>query len=123
MLRLLLEAQGYQVISAGTSQEALDAVVKHSVSLIITDLYLPGMSGFALMRALHKIGRAIPPIIAVTGFVFLAGPESQAAAAALGARTILTKPINTATLLQAITAALSTVAKEDTKGADKGREA
>jgi CheY-like chemotaxis protein len=47
--RVLGEA-GYEVLSAGTPEEALRLVAgeEHALDLMVTDLVLPGMSGFDL---------------------------------------------------------------------------
>jgi two-component system, cell cycle sensor histidine kinase and response regulator CckA len=54
----VLEANGYRVLCAADSAEALDTLREHheSIDLILSDMVLPGMSGLALLdvvRSLH----------------------------------------------------------------------
>lgn len=49
-----LRDSGCTVISAATAQEALDKAAHHPVDVIVTDVVMPGMSGFELCRSLKK---------------------------------------------------------------------
>jgi chemotaxis family two-component system response regulator PixH len=49
-----LRDSGCTVISAATAQEALDKAAQHPVDVIVTDVVMPGMSGFELCRSLKK---------------------------------------------------------------------
>ena len=103
MAREFLERHGYHVISVGSGQEALEVLDKHSVSLIITDLYMPVITGFGLLRRVkERKGGQAPPVIALTGYDFLSGPEAKTAANMLGATMILNKPVDMDRLLPAI---------------------
>ena len=55
MVRLLRSA-GYQVLSAGTVQEALDVLGRQHVDLLLSDIGLPDGSGYDIMRQVkgHK---------------------------------------------------------------------
>jgi len=46
--------QGYQVIRAGDAQEAIAKASAQKPDVIITDVMMPGMSGFELCRSLKK---------------------------------------------------------------------
>jgi CheY-like chemotaxis protein len=53
LVRKVLERRGYKVLSAGTPKEAFDLSAEHAdISLIITDVVLPQMSGRTLADAL-----------------------------------------------------------------------
>ncbi len=62
MLRLVLANEGFEVIHATSAEEAFDKAVRQSPRVIISDVMLPGMDGFALCRRLRQtpITRAIP---------------------------------------------------------------
>ena len=49
-----LRSSGWTVISATSAQEALDKAVEHRPDVIVTDVVMPGMSGFELCRSLKK---------------------------------------------------------------------
>ena len=52
LIRLLLERQNYQVVTASDGVEALEMVAKEHPDLIICDVMMPQMSGFEVLRAL-----------------------------------------------------------------------
>ena len=60
-----LRESGYTVISAVGAQEALDKVLKQKPDVIITDVVMPGMSGFELCRRLktHPATEKVPIVI------------------------------------------------------------
>ncbi len=49
-LQRSLLAQGYEVFTAQSGEEALDAISRHRLDLILLDLGLPGMSGLEVCR-------------------------------------------------------------------------
>lgn len=49
-----LRESGYTVINAVTGQEALDKAIQQKPDVIISDVVMPGMSGFELCRTLKK---------------------------------------------------------------------
>ena len=54
LLKDLLEDANYQVLSAANGPEALDSLAREPVDLLITDLWMPGMSGFDLVRKIRS---------------------------------------------------------------------
>lgn len=53
-LREFLQMEGYDVVSATNGQEALDVLDAMPVDLIITDLLMPVMDGFQLIRSVKQ---------------------------------------------------------------------
>ncbi|NET38902.1 MAG: response regulator [Cyanothece sp. SIO1E1] len=49
-----LKASGYIVISATSAQEGFDKAITQKPDVIITDVIMPGMSGFELCRKLKR---------------------------------------------------------------------
>ncbi|MBD0334720.1 MAG: response regulator [Cyanobacteria bacterium Co-bin13] len=49
-----LRESGCTVINAVTAKEALDKATQHKPDVIVTDVVMPGMSGFELCRSLKK---------------------------------------------------------------------
>jgi len=53
-LRLMLERQGYTVVSAGDGLQALEVAQREHPDLVILDVMMPGMDGFEVARALRR---------------------------------------------------------------------
>ncbi|MBI3838595.1 MAG: response regulator transcription factor [Planctomycetia bacterium] len=60
-----LEAEGYEVTTAGDGPAALKLFEENSptVDLVILDLMLPGMSGYAVCEALREKGNDVPVLM------------------------------------------------------------
>jgi DNA-binding NtrC family response regulator len=54
---------GFSVVTAGDGQEALDVHAEQPVDIILTDLIMPRMDGFELLRTLEARGDRIPTIV------------------------------------------------------------
>ena len=63
-MRLALEDEGYQIREAATGEDALTSFQQRSADVVLIDLMLPGMDGFACCRALRR-GSDVP-IVMVT---------------------------------------------------------
>jgi CheY-like chemotaxis protein len=69
MLTMFLTHAGFQVTSAESACEALQAVNDRSFDLIISDVGMPQMNGFELATRLRQLSRYKDvPMIAVTGY-------------------------------------------------------
>lgn len=92
LLKDILEAQGYQIIQAYNSEEALTLLKAVKPDLIVMDIQLPGMDGLALTRLLKgKEGFKDIPIVAVTAHTMKGDREKALAAGCSG---YISKPIN-----------------------------
>lgn len=49
-----LRAEGYSVIAAPTGKEGLDKAIAQKPDVIVTDIVMPGISGFELCRKLKR---------------------------------------------------------------------
>lgn len=54
LMSYYLRECGYVVISAGTGKEAINKAIAQRPDVILTDVVMPGMSGFELCRNLKK---------------------------------------------------------------------
>ncbi|HUP02906.1 MAG TPA: response regulator, partial [Bryobacteraceae bacterium] len=63
----IVRSLGYQVATASDGREAILQLDALPVSAILTDLIMPGMDGFALLRELNARGIRTPAIV-LTGF-------------------------------------------------------
>ncbi len=67
MEKNILEAQGYRVAVAISGEEALRIVAENDFDLVVTDIEMPGMSGFDLTRRLRELDRFREvPVVIVT---------------------------------------------------------
>ena len=107
MTRVLLESQNYRVMTAVSGQDALVQYLEHrsEISLVLTDLMMPVMSGIDLIRALHVINPTLK-IIAMSGLTEMVEERNLAA---LGALDLLMKPCDGPTLLETVHHRLSNV--------------
>lgn len=92
LARGALEQAGCRVEDAATGQEALDAFQRETPDIILLDVVMPGMDGFATCAALRKLpGGASVPILIMNG---LDDVKSIATAYEAGATDFVTKPWN-----------------------------
>lgn len=100
LIRFLLEKHGYEVHAAMNGQEGIDRAATVRPDLILLDIQLPLMDGYAVARRL----RANPdlaeiPIVAVTSYA-MAGDRDKALAA--GCNGYIEKPINPDTFMRQV---------------------
>ena len=66
-LKIRLESQGYQVVTAQDGQAALELATKEKPDLVILDVLMPVMDGYSCLRELNqRFGRGKIPIIILT---------------------------------------------------------
>lgn len=95
-LQRLLAAQGWQVIEAADGDEALRLLASQRPDLLITDVDMPGLDGFALTRAVRAdAASATLPVIMITA----ADDQHRDEASRAGVTTLLGKPYGEAALL------------------------
>lgn len=114
LLEVTLRFKGYPVVAAGNGQEALEMVAQQRPAIIITDILMPKMDGYALVHNLRKnpLTAQIPVIFVSATYVT---NEDKAFALSLGAVRFIEKPIDTEDFLL-------TVAEILTQGAPKTSE-
>ncbi len=96
-LRLLLWEEGYPVNPVESVDEALVQIEKGNVSLVISDIRLPGRTGIDLLKEI-KVRWPAMPVILITGFADISTKE----ALELGAADIIRKPFDFERLLAAV---------------------
>ncbi|MBI3969948.1 MAG: response regulator transcription factor [Chloroflexi bacterium] len=101
LIRFNLEAAGYRVSSAADGEEALAALAAEMPDLMILDLRLPGIDGFAVCERVREF--ATLPIIVLTA---LAAEADKVRGLRLGADDYVTKPFSAQELLARVEAVL-----------------
>jgi len=94
----------YRVVPAVNGQDALEQFGRHPVSVVLLDMNMPVMDGYATAAAirLREDGRQVP-IVAITGNE---STESRERAVAAGCTLHLMKPVRLATLFSTVEAAV-----------------
>jgi DNA-binding NtrC family response regulator len=102
ILQDTLERLGHSAIGAKNVPEALGALARGSIDLIISDFRMPGLSGLQFLEMLREEGRDIP-LIMLTGYATI---EHAVASIKAGAADYITKPVQPEQLEHAVTQAL-----------------
>lgn len=89
-LRLILEGEGFTVDTVADGRQALERVYRQRPDVIVSDVVMPGMTGYELCRQL-KAGTATSdiPFVLVTA---LSDPAELIQALECGADSLVTKP-------------------------------
>ncbi len=105
LLTYNLEESGFRVVAAGDGEEALDLLREHVVDLIVCDIMLPKMDGFAFRDALLA-----DPALKDIAFLFLTAknlPEDQIRGLQTGVDEYITKPFDPQVLVARVEAVLA----------------
>src|SRR5438552_15817600 len=97
VLQFSLEAEGYQTYAAHNGLEALEEIAVHHPKLVVLDIMMPTMDGWAVLEELMKVPREDRPrVVIVSAF---ASKNDRTKAAALGADAYVPKPFDIEELL------------------------
>ncbi|EKQ71302.1 response regulator with CheY-like receiver domain and winged-helix DNA-binding domain [Leptolyngbyaceae cyanobacterium JSC-12] len=105
LIRHYLQESGYSVIGVVNANAALNQAIEHQPDAVITDVVMPGLSGFELCRSLkrHPVTEKTPIIICTS--------KSQEIdrlwGMKQGADFYLTKPFTREQLLRAVQAVVN----------------
>ena len=99
-LRFNLESEGYQVEMAETGEAALELLKTGSLpfDVVILDVMLPGIDGFAVMSEMRRAGQFVPTLMLTAR----GHPEDVLNGFQAGADDYLTKPFELAILMARI---------------------
>ena len=101
MIQTILEANGYQVLTAQRCRQGILMHTSHMPDLVLLDLGLPDMDGGEFIRTVR--GSSVVPIIVLSA---RAEEDDKVSALDLGANDYITKPFGTAELLARVRASL-----------------
>jgi two-component system, chemotaxis family, chemotaxis protein CheY len=83
-----LTAGGHQCIEAENGQLALEAIAANRPDLVVSDLLMPVLDGFGLLKALHEQGSSVPVIVSSADIQ----ASSREQCESYGAKGFLNKP-------------------------------
>jgi chemosensory pili system protein ChpA (sensor histidine kinase/response regulator) len=96
----MLERAGFRVIAARDGAEALEQLAEQSVDVVVTDLEMPRLNGYELIRGLNRepTTRDLPVVVLTTR----AGAKHVSLARELGVEHYVAKPVDEASFVQLI---------------------
>jgi DNA-binding response OmpR family regulator len=102
-----LRAAGYRTATAASGEAGLGLLAKMDAGLVVLDLAMPGLDGFAVAAEIRRRGTTAP-ILIFTGL-----PREQAARArAVGGTDVCSKPIEPQRFVAAVRRLCPLVAEE-----------
>jgi DNA-binding response OmpR family regulator len=101
LLKYFLEAKGRQVQTASTGAEALELFKKEPPDLVILDVVMPGMDGWAVLQKIRESSQV--PVLMLTG---KDAPTDKAKGLLSGADDYIAKPFDLAELEARIVAVM-----------------
>ncbi len=102
ILRVTLQLEGANVVTASTSNEALFVLKQTPIDAVLCDLLMPEENGIALLHKLRAAGFQ-GPALAITG---VSDPKVEASARSQGFSAYLVKPIEIDHLVSTISSLL-----------------
>jgi DNA-binding NtrC family response regulator len=106
--RRILEAEGFEVITVSSADDALETVKKYDFDLLLIDVKMPKHDGLFLMREIKKYWPDIP-IIVMSGYPT---PETVADVLKLGAIQFIPKPFRPDELTKSVRQVLQKVSSK-----------
>ncbi len=101
MLAVVLGDEGHEVVVALRGDEALELSRLFRPDVLIADVNMPGISGYAIARELrHRHGNLAPLLIAITGV--WTQPSDRLVGEAVGFDHYLVKPVDLEELVRLI---------------------
>ena len=101
LLRHHLSAEGYQVITAATGEQAIAKAIEQQPDLITLDILLPDRHGFDVLRELKSRPETVDIPVIVLSVI-----QDEEHGFQLGAVDYVVKPVEESDLLQSVAAAL-----------------
>jgi diguanylate cyclase (GGDEF)-like protein len=120
LVALLLRSQGYEVVQARDGDEALRIARERDPDLLLVDVGMPGVDGFAVCREIQGSGPTAPPVVFLTAN---AGTDERVTGLDAGASDYIVKPFVARELAARVRAVLRTKARQDDLAAEAARDA
>ena len=101
-VRWLLRAQGYEVDTVGSGEDALNRIAQREFDVVVSDIKMPGLNGLDVLER----SRALKPNLSVILMTAYASVETAIEALRLGATDYLRKPFELDDLTHSVERAL-----------------
>jgi type II secretory ATPase GspE/PulE/Tfp pilus assembly ATPase PilB-like protein/CheY-like chemotaxis protein len=106
LIRSVLQREGFEVVEATDGLDALEAVERGGIDLVILDVDMPRLDGLGVLEELRaQVSTSCLPAIVLTG----SQGETEERALDLGAHDYLRKPVQTRSLVARVRAVLKRV--------------
>src|SRR5436190_23617478 len=106
-VREILMTAGHTVEDAVSGIEAIKKLKASKFDAIVSDIWMPGMDGIALLKEIRGAGNEIPVVVISGGAPNAPLTYTAPLAATFGANAVVYKPFETSELLKAIDTVLS----------------
>jgi CheY-like chemotaxis protein len=117
LLQSTFKTKGFRVTTCQSAQEALQIAPANSIDLILSDIGMPHMDGFEMMKALRQLPNMTEvPAIALSGYV---SQKDTRMALDAGFNAHISKPVEPAELLNTIARLLEKSKKPNGKSSLK----
>lgn len=103
LLRFELAAEGHDIVEAGNGEEALAALEAGPIDLMLLDMMMPVLDGWAVLRAVDPA--TAPPIVVITALAS-DGDRHVAELLELGAIDVIAKPFDPGWLVRLVDAVI-----------------
>jgi anti-anti-sigma factor len=98
LFRLLLDAMGYDILTAGDGQEGLEVFTRERPEIILTDIKMPIMDGIEVLKNIKRLNPHAE-VVVITGHGDL---DLAVQSLNLDATDFINKPVNRAALKKAL---------------------
>ncbi|MDH4113793.1 MAG: response regulator [Actinomycetota bacterium] len=100
VLQFSLEAEGYTTYAANNGVEALAEISEHRPTMMVLDIMMPTMDGWAVLEEMLKLPEEERPRVVIVSA--LSSLRDRAKANELGAQAYVPKPFNVEDLLEVL---------------------
>jgi CheY-like chemotaxis protein len=106
-VREILETAGHTIEDAASGKDAIRLLQGGTFDAIVSDIWMPGMDGIAMLKEIRGAGNDIPVVVISGGAPNAPLTYTAPLAATFGANVVVYKPFETSELLKAIDTVLS----------------
>ena len=93
-LRQALSRAGFAVVEVDNGTEAIGALGRGAFDVVVTDLWMPGADGIAVIRSIRKVSPRAAIFVVTGGGPGLSIASAAALAQVWGARKVYVKPFD-----------------------------